>query len=268
MGWARLDDGMHDHPKLIGLSLEALGLWTKCLTWAHRHHGGSLVLGHIPDGLPATFDARRGKRLAAELVEHHLWDVEEVVGGWLIHDYVDFLPASEKPESASEVSKARSEAGKRGARARWEATQGQADSNLPEAGHDESMPPTRPDQNQTITTTANAVVSPRKRGARLPEPFVVTAEMRRWAAEEVPGLDVDRSTRAFVDYWRAATGRTATKQDWVATWRNWLRRDADTRPGSQRTGNRESSLERRDRQVEQMFRDLATTPPLAIGAPE
>jgi hypothetical protein len=64
----------------------------------------------------------------------------------------------------------------------------------------------------------------RKRASRIPDPFVVTAEMRAWAALEVPGLDVDGHTREFVDYWRAKSGKDASKADWVATWRNWMRR--------------------------------------------
>lgn len=73
------------------------------------------------------------------------------------------------------------------------------------------------------------------RGTRIAEPFIVTAEMRQWAAAETPLVDVDRATRMFVDYWRAETGSKATKRDWLATWRNWLRRDqerAETRPGA------------------------------------
>lgn len=65
---------------------------------------------------------------------------------------------------------------------------------------------------------------PRKRGERIPEPFVLTAEMKAWAATEVPGLDVVAHTREFVDHWRAETGAKATKRDWVAAWRNWMRK--------------------------------------------
>ncbi len=67
-------------------------------------------------------------------------------------------------------------------------------------------------------------VAPRKRGTRIPEPFLLTAEMRRWGADEVPGLDLDQHTREFVDHWRAASGQNAVKVDWVATWRNWMRK--------------------------------------------
>ena len=119
MGWARLDDSFHDHPKLIGLSLEALGLWTKCFTWAHRHHGSSIALGHLPAGLPTTFAGGRSLKLSRELVAARLWDVEPELGGWRIHDYEDYLPASERPQTAQEVRNARSDAGKRGAAARW-----------------------------------------------------------------------------------------------------------------------------------------------------
>ena len=30
----------------------------------------------------------------------------------------------------------------------------------------------------------------------------------------------------FTDYWNAKTGQDATKRDWDATWRNWIRRAA------------------------------------------
>lgn len=65
-----------------------------------------------------------------------------------------------------------------------------------------------------------------KRGTRIPQPFIVNGEMRTWAAERVPGVNVDGSTERFVNYWRAKT-RDATKLDWRATWDNWLLADFD-----------------------------------------
>lgn len=75
-------------------------------------------------------------------------------------------------------------------------------------------------------------VAPRKRGSRIPEPFMLTAEMKAWAASEVPGLDVVAHTREFVDHWRAASGASASKRDWVAAWRNWLRKARRWQQGS------------------------------------
>lgn len=78
-------------------------------------------------------------------------------------------------------------------------------------------------------------VVPRKRGTRIPEPFMLTAEMKAWAVSDVPGLDVTAHTREFVDYWRAESGAKATKVDWLATWRNWMRKAHRWQPGTRET---------------------------------
>lgn len=67
--------------------------------------------------------------------------------------------------------------------------------------------------------------APRDRGSRIPDPFVVTTSMWEWAAERCPLVDARRSTEMFVNYWRAKTGKDATKRDWLGTWRNWLLKD-------------------------------------------
>ncbi len=83
---------------------------------------------------------------------------------------------------------------------------------------DKSLTRSNPDQREGAAT----------RGTRIPEPFILTADMRHWAATEAPAVDVDLATRMFVDHFRASTGRNATKLDWLATWRNWIRRDQQT----------------------------------------
>lgn len=61
-----------------------------------------------------------------------------------------------------------------------------------------------------------------KRGTRLPEDFAVTDDMRAWFAENCRGVDGPRETEKFRNYWRAKSGKDATKIDWPATWRNWM----------------------------------------------
>ncbi len=115
MAWARMDDGFHDHPKVDGLSLAAVGLWTLCFTWCNRHLGSD----RLPPGfVPASRVKKlRGERYVRELVDAGLW--EDVEGGWLFHDFEDYLPESRRPSNMAEVSAARSEAGRRGAAKRW-----------------------------------------------------------------------------------------------------------------------------------------------------
>lgn len=78
---------------------------------------------------------------------------------------------------------------------------------------------------------ANAEKAARK--SRLPEPFLVTKEMREWAVESAPAVTMKTETENFCDYWRGAGG---TKLDWVATWRTWMRKAQKDSQGSGRGG--------------------------------
>lgn len=62
-----------------------------------------------------------------------------------------------------------------------------------------------------------------KRGTRVPAGFAATAEMIEWAREHTPLVGA-AETAAFVDYWTAQPGQRGVKLDWLATWRNWMRK--------------------------------------------
>ncbi|WP_054886670.1 DUF1376 domain-containing protein [Pseudomonas sp. NBRC 111130] len=66
----------------------------------------------------------------------------------------------------------------------------------------------------------------RKRGTRLPDDWALSPELAAWAKAERPELD-DRMVQAmadsFRDFWISKTGKDATKLNWDATWRNWVR---------------------------------------------
>jgi hypothetical protein len=61
------------------------------------------------------------------------------------------------------------------------------------------------------------------RGSRIPIPFAISEEMRSWARVQTPGVDLEKATEEFVDYWRGVSGQRGCKLDWVATWRNRMR---------------------------------------------
>ncbi len=65
----------------------------------------------------------------------------------------------------------------------------------------------------------------KSRTRKCPEDFFVTEAMRVWAAQNAPGVDVDRATASFRD-WEFKS----SKSDWLATWRIWLRKE---KPGAQ-----------------------------------
>lgn len=72
----------------------------------------------------------------------------------------------------------------------------------------------------------------------VPENFSISPELRAWARQSVPQVDIDAQHEIFMDYWRAHGKKMA---DWNATWRNWMRRSPEfTRPVTQH-----SQVERR-----------------------
>ena len=73
-----------------------------------------------------------------------------------------------------------------------------------------------------------------KRGTRLPDDWRPTRCEANSAVEDGHPLDwLDTQLASFCDYWHAKAGAQATKLDWDATWRNWLRR-ANDQPGPRR----------------------------------
>lgn len=91
----------------------------------------------------------------------------------------------------------------------------------------------------------NASLPRTTRGRRIPDDFTVTPAMRSWAAQHAPGVDPDRTTERFCDYWRAKAGRDACKTDWVATWRNWMRSEHDRTPSARPGAARPSTTDQR-----------------------
>ena len=54
----------------------------------------------------------------------------------------------------------------------------------------------------------------------IPDVLPITREMLAWAAEKVPGIDLNLETDKFRDY----HGSRRTKfSDWSQAWRNWMR---------------------------------------------
>ena len=73
-----------------------------------------------------------------------------------------------------------------------------------------------------------------KRGTRLPDAWTPSAELIEWAKDKAPGVDVLKATDNFVDYWHSASGAKASKLDWAAAWRVWIRNES-TRVPQRRT---------------------------------
>ena len=76
--------------------------------------------------------------------------------------------------------------------------------------------------------------SSKKRPTRLPDDWQPDEAFARQQGLSL--ADVARQADRFRDYWRAVPGQKGVKADWNATWRNWVRREAEQRRPRRPTG--------------------------------
>ena len=75
---------------------------------------------------------------------------------------------------------------------------------------------------------AQETAKARKRATRIPDDYMPSPHVIEDMRAECPKVDLEAENRKFVDYWSAKAGKDATKLDWDATWRNWIRRAKDS----------------------------------------
>lgn len=216
-----------------------------------------LILRYYEDERPLPADSAKVQRLAGARTREERDAVAAVLDEFFVHESDGFhhrrcdeLLAAYFSFCEKQANKARA-----GAAAKWSGKSKAVDAQrapagqragistdartMPEACPDDApampfpsshlpLPTTHDGSNEPSAAQTRGTGGDRKgsngsRGSRIPDPFLLTADMRQWAATETPGLDLERATREFVDYWRGVTGKTATKRDWVATWRNRMR---------------------------------------------
>lgn len=66
-----------------------------------------------------------------------------------------------------------------------------------------------------------------RNGSRLPDDWNPGSEGAKFAREL--GIDPARTFDRFRDYWRGVAGAKGRKLDWLGTWRNWCRKEAEDR---------------------------------------
>jgi uncharacterized protein YdaU (DUF1376 family) len=103
------------------------------------------------------------------------------------------------------------------------------------ATHTQSQTPDTREEGEKAPQPPAAVAAPSprpERGTRLPAGWSPGPEQTAFAESlgirnGVAAAELEK----FRDYWAALPGQKGVKTDWTATWRNWLRRVAEDRPG-------------------------------------
>lgn len=79
-------------------------------------------------------------------------------------------------------------------------------------------------------------VNRQRRGARLPDDWVLPKSWGEWALKEYPAWTdehVRRIALMFRNHWVAKSGKDAAKLDWFATWQNWCLKEPAVPKGTQ-----------------------------------
>lgn len=113
------------------------------------------------------------------------------------------------------------------------------------------------------TTAPSASRTPpdgNRRGTRLKPDWTPQREDELQQRATDVGIDLRDELAKFRDYWQAKTGAGATKRDWQATWRNWIRTAIERTPKS-RTVDRESQSRAESDRARQMLKDATARQP-------
>ena len=225
MGWFKVDDQLAFNAKVMLAGNSAMGLWVRAGSWSSAQLTGGFIPAHMAN---AMANAMANPCDADALVMAGLW--HEAEGGYQFHDWNDFQPDAEaEKEKRKAVSKARSDAGKAGAAARWNReNDDKPDGNgngkpIANGWQNDAPDPSRPDQ--TITTLFPApsdTEAPTKPGRRAPEqPLPDSWKPSPAHAEKAreKNLDVNLQAETFRNH---ALTNDRRARNWNAAFNNWL----------------------------------------------
>lgn len=106
MAWAKFDDQVTFHPKIVEAGNSAVGLWLRMTTYCCAQ----LTDGLVPESVAILIGNRRDLDRA---VRFSL--VEKVDGGYRVHDFHDYQPTADEVRShRDQTAQTRAEAGKLG----------------------------------------------------------------------------------------------------------------------------------------------------------
>src|SRR5690606_38820441 len=211
MVWFKVDDNFAFHPKTLGATNSAIGLWVRAGSWC----GANLTEGRLPSDLISTLGGL--KRDARKLVEVGLWD--EVEGGYQFRNWAEFQPTKAQVDAEREANRAR--------QAEYRARQRNAVTNGATNAATNSTPtrpdPTRPKKKETTSPSTAAVAAgfeefwdayDKKEGRK-------AAEQKWTIALRKPGVTADKLITAAHTY-IAAQKREGKHPQYTKNATTWL----------------------------------------------
>ncbi|MDI6838012.1 MAG: hypothetical protein QMD99_20175 [Rhizobiaceae bacterium] len=146
--------------------------------------------------------------------------------------------------------------------ARYQDTGRAEDAARTQAGRSADALKTPVHQDTNISSLRSEIATPaKKRASRLPESWSLPRAWGQWAVSEGYSETVIRSeAEKFRDYWISKPGKEATKLDWFATWRNWIRGSAKSQHGRGPPDGKKTILDVLNERIERSDYELLQQP--------
>lgn len=209
--YAKFTEDFADHPKIKPLSDAAFRALVEMILYSRRMRTDGVLskkLAFAKWSLDVCQDLLANDPVNPSLIE--------TSDSFLIRDFCDHQTTSSEIEALRETRKA---AGRKGglAKAKQSAKQN-ASKTVAEMR----------ERDTDYSLTTNVVRE--KRATRLPDGWMPPTAVIEQMRSEHPHVDFKAEHAKFSDYWHAKAGKDATKVDWAATWRNWIRRASEHEP--------------------------------------
>lgn len=219
--WAKLDDQYADHPKIVRVGPLGMALHTAATCYCARY----LTDGFIPSAMIARlinldgiFIANNGvtnpvthEELTIKLTEVGLFD--EVPGGYMVHDYLEYNPPAEQVKAERERNKARQAAWKekRVSNAGSNAGSNAVNNNAPSPSPSPSQYPEEEKEREEEGTTTPASIKPpntHSSGKIILEPDAENIYRKVTGHMSMPSLGKDDAIRIICDIARVKGDET------------------------------------------------------------
>lgn len=228
MGWFKVDDQLAFHAKTVMAGNSAMGLWVRAGAWSSAHLTGGFVPSHMALAMANMANDMANGSEADALVMAGLWD--EAEGGYMFHGWGKFQPSAEEEKEKREATrKARSDAGKRGAKARWEAENGDGKNGKPIAKPKQTdsnpdgkpMAPTRPDPTLVKNThSPSALEGFDEFWSAYPKKVAKKAAQKIWerSVKDASPKDIINGAKRYAEYVK----REKTERNFIKSPDGWL----------------------------------------------
>ena len=210
--------------KTSHLTLEEDGAYNRLLRLMWMTPGCSLPNDDAWLARRMRVDASTFARVVKPLIDEFF----KVAGGRIIQPRL-----REEFEKADVTYRRRSEAGKKGGRPKALDNKGideKAGLSRGKAGPKQPEPEPEPEKKKEEPNGSS-----KNRGSRLTADWRLPKGWGEWAVSEgLAEADTRLEGEKFRDYWAGISGSKGVKLDWLATWRNWVRKavaDRQPKPG-------------------------------------